>query len=93
MVALLPIQIKSLNIHLEWLNVQWQTNREVLNEVLRRILQPLNLNQHPTAKSRYYNVLCAKSNFRCCKPDLAAWIVDCPEYSDLNHLEQHVCIC
>jgi hypothetical protein len=63
----------------------------VLNEVLWRALHPLTFKQNPSAKSRYYNVLCADGNFRCCKPVLAAWLADCPEYSNLHYLERHVC--
>jgi len=92
MVALLPILIKNLNIPQKWLDEQRQTNQEVLNEVLRRVLQPLTFKQHPSAQSGYYNVLCADVNFRRCKPVLSAWLADCPEYSDLHHLEQHVCV-
>jgi hypothetical protein len=36
-------------------------------------------------------VLFADGNFRHCKPVLAAWFADCPEYSDLHHRERHVC--
>jgi len=91
MVALLPIPIKNRNIPQKQLDEQRQTNREVLNEVLRRVLQPLTFKQNANTKSRYYNVLCADGNFRCCKPVSAAWLADCPEYSDLHHLEWHVC--
>jgi len=91
MVALLPIPIKNRIIPLKGLDEQQQTNREVLNEVLRRLLQPLTFKHTPSAKSWYYNVLCADGNFRRCKPVLAAWLGDCPEYSDLHHLERHVC--
>jgi len=91
MVALLPIPIKNRNIPHKWLDEQRQTNREVLNEVLRRLLQPLTFKQNPSAGSGYYNVLCADGNFRRCKPVLAAWLADCPEYGDLHHLERHVC--
>ena len=63
----------------------------MLNEVLRRLLQPLTVEQNPSAGSRYYDVLCADCNFRCCKPVLAALLADCPEYSNLHHLERHVC--
>jgi hypothetical protein len=38
MVALLPIPIKNPNIPQKRLHTQQQTNREVLNEVLRRLL-------------------------------------------------------
>jgi hypothetical protein len=63
----------------------------VLNEVLWQLPQPLTFKQNPSAGHGYYSVLCADGNFRRCKPVLAAWLVDCPEYSDLHHLEQHVC--
>jgi hypothetical protein len=63
----------------------------VLNEVLRRLLQPLTFKQNPSAGSGYYNILCADGNYRHCRPVLAAWLADCPEYSDLHNLEWHVC--
>ena len=91
MVTLLPIPIKNRNSPQRQLHEQRQTNREVLNEVLWQVLQPHTFKQNPSANSRYYNVLCANGNFRHCKPALAAWLTDCPEYSDLHHLEQHVC--
>jgi len=90
MVDLLPIPIKNRNIPQKRLDEQRQTNREVLNKVLRRLLQPLTFKHNPSAKSGYYNVLCADGNFRHCKLVLAAWLADCPEYSDLYHLERHV---
>jgi hypothetical protein len=91
MVALLPIPIRNRNIPQKRLNKQRQTNLEVLNEVLLRLLQPLTFKQNPSAGSGYYNVLCADGKFRRCNPVLAAWLADCPEYSDLHHLERHVC--
>jgi hypothetical protein len=91
MVALLPIPIKNRNIPQKRLDVQRQTNQEVLNEVLRRVLQPLTFKQHPSAESRYYNVLCVDGNFRHCKPVLAAWLAHCTAYSDQHHIERHVC--
>jgi hypothetical protein len=78
MVALLPIQIKNRNIPQKRLDEQRQTNREVLNEVLRWVLQPLTFKLNPIAESGYYNVLCADGNFRHCKPALAAWLPDWP---------------
>jgi len=91
LVALLPIAIKNRNVPQKRLDEQRQTNQEVLNEVLRRVHHPLIFKQNPSAESGYYNVLCAHGNFRRCKPVLATWLADCPEYSDLHHLEQHVC--
>jgi len=91
MVALLPILIKNSNIPQKLLDEQWQTNREVLNEVLRRVIHPLTFKQNPSAESGYYHVLCADGNFRRCKLVLAAWLASGPVYSDLHHLERHVC--
>jgi hypothetical protein len=93
MVGLQPIPIKNRNIPQKRLDEQRQTNREVLNEVLRLLFQPLTFMHNASAESGYYNVLCADGNFRCCKPVLAAWLADCPEYSDLHHLERHVSFC
>jgi len=91
MVALLPIPIKNGNIPQKRLYEQRQTTREVLNKVLRRVLQPLTFKQNPNAESGYYDILCADGNFRRCKPVLAVWLADCPEYSELHHLERHFC--
>ena len=91
MVTLLLIPIKNTIVPLKRLAEQRQTNREVLNEVHRWVLQLITLKLNPSTESRYYNVLCADGNFRRCKPVLAAWLADCPEYSDLHHLERHVC--
>jgi len=90
-VALLPIPIKNRNIPQKGLDGHRQTNREVLNEVLWQVLQPLPFKQNPNPESGYYNVLCPDGNFRHCKPFLAAWLADCPDYSELQHLERHVC--
>jgi hypothetical protein len=90
MVALLPIPIKNPTIPQKWLDEEWQTNREVLNMVLWLVLQPFTFAQNPRANSMYYNVLCADGNFRNCKPAIAAWLADCPEYTDVHHLERHV---
>jgi len=91
MVALLPIPIENRNIPQKRLDEQRQTNCEVLKEVLQRVLRPITFKLNPSAGSGYYNVLCADGNFRHCKPVLAAWLADCPEYSNLHHLEPHVC--
>ena len=63
----------------------------MLKKVLRRLVQPLTIKQNPSPGSGYCNVLCADGNFRHCKPVLAAWLADCQEYSNTNHLEWHVC--
>ena len=91
MVALLPIPIKNRNIPQKRLDEQRQINREVLNEVLRQVLQPPTFKQHPNTESRYYNVLSADGNCWHWKPVLTAWLADCPKYSNLHHLEHHVC--
>jgi len=90
MFTLLPIPLKNRNILPKRRDEQRQTNREVMNEVLWQVLQPLTIEQHPSAESGYYHVLRADGNFRHCKPVVAAWLADCPEYSDVHHLERHV---
>jgi hypothetical protein len=90
MVSLLPIPVKNRNIPQKRLDEQRHTNREVLNEVLRRVLQPRTFKHNPSPESGYYNVLCADGNFRLCEPVLAAWLADYPDYRDLHHLERHV---
>ena len=91
MVAFLPIPIKNSNTPQLRLDEEWRTNREVLNEVLWRVLQPLTVEKRHSTESGYYNNLFADGNSRHCKPVLAAWIADCPENSDLHHLKWHVC--
>jgi hypothetical protein len=51
--------IKTHNIPQNRLDEQRQTNREVLDNILRRVLQPVIIKQHSGANSGYYNVLCA----------------------------------
>jgi len=74
MVTLLQIPIKKCNISQKRLDRQRQINREVLNKVLRRVLQPQTFKQNPIAETRYYIILWADGNFRCRKPVLAAWL-------------------
>jgi hypothetical protein len=62
----------------------------VLNNVLRRVLQPLTLKRNPSGESGNLNVLCADNNFRLCNLVFAAWLGECPEYNVLHHLEWHV---
>jgi hypothetical protein len=92
MIAMLPITIKNRNISQKRLDEQQQTNREVLNKVLQGLFHPLSFKQCPNAENGHYNVLCADGIFRRCKLVLGAWLADCTECSDLNHLEQHVII-
>jgi hypothetical protein len=91
MVALLGIPIKNRNIPQKRLDEQRHTNREVRNAVLAWVLQLLTCKQNPSTKRGYYNVLCADGNFGRCKPILPVWFADCPEYSDLHHVERHGC--
>jgi len=91
MFALLPIPIKMCNITQQQLDEPRQTNWNVLNKVLRQVYQPVTWEQDPSAECEYYNFLCADGNFRRWKLVVAAWLADCPEYSDQHHLEQHVC--
>jgi hypothetical protein len=51
LVALLPIPIKNRNNPQKQLDEQRHTNREVLNEVLRRVRKPLTFIQNPSAES------------------------------------------
>jgi hypothetical protein len=66
MVVLLPIPIKNHGIAQKGLDDQRQTNREVLNKVLQRLLQSHTFTQKPSSGSGYYNFLCADGNFRRC---------------------------
>jgi len=72
MVALLHFPIKNCHIPQKRLNEQRQTNQDVLNEVLQRVLHPLTLKLNPSAESGYYNVLCAAGNYKRCKQVVAA---------------------
>jgi hypothetical protein len=56
MVALLPVPIKNRNIPQKRLDAQWQTHREVLNEVLQWLRQALTFKYNSSTKSGYYNV-------------------------------------
>jgi hypothetical protein len=51
MVALVPIPVKNRNNTQKRLDEQRQTNREVLNEVLRWVLQPLTFNNIPALRA------------------------------------------
>ena len=61
--ALLPILIMNRKIHPKQLDEQRQTNQEVLNDVLRWVLQPLTFKHNSSAEGVYYNILCADGNF------------------------------
>jgi hypothetical protein len=87
MIAHWPILITNRNISHMQLDAPLHTKREVLNEVLYQVLQPLVFNQNPSTEGRYYNVLCAYGKFTHCKPVSAAWLADCQKYRDLHHLE------
>ena len=87
--ALLPIPIKNRNIPQKGLVEQRQTNLEVQNKVLRRVLQPVTFEQNSSTESGYYNHLCADGDFRRCQPVVAAWLADCPQYSNLHQRCQH----
>jgi len=91
MIALLLIEIQNGNIHQQQLDVQQQTHRQVLNQVLRLVLQPLSIEQDPCAESGYYNVLCADGNFSRFKPGFTAWLANCPGFSERHHLRRHDC--
>jgi len=72
LVAFLLIPIKHSIILPKRLDGQLQINREVLNEVLWPVPQPLTFTQHPSAESWYYNVLNWDDNSWHCKPVSAA---------------------
>jgi len=90
MVSLLPIPIRNRNIPHMQLHKQQQRTREMLNKALWQVLQPLTLKLNPGARSRYCNILSADAIFRCWKSQSAAWLADCPECSDQDHVEQDV---
>jgi hypothetical protein len=76
-VALLPIPIKKRNIHQKRLYEQRHTNREVMNEMLQRLLKPHTSKLNPCADSGYYKVVYIYGNFRHWKPVLVARFADC----------------
>jgi len=90
-VALLPIPINIRNIPPKRLDEQWQTNREVLNNVLREVLQPLNFEQDPGRQERVLQRSLCRWQLQALKPILSASVADFPENSDLHHLQRHVC--
>ena len=92
MVALLPIPPKHRHESKTRRDEQNTTNRNVLQEVLHRVLKPLSFPERVSDEHGYYNVLCADRHYRRCKPVLAAWLADCPEYNDLLGLERGVCM-
>jgi hypothetical protein len=47
------------------------------------------LNKIPALRVGITMFLSADFNFRCCKPDLAAWLAECPEDSDQHHLVRY----
>jgi len=86
MVSLVLIPIINCNSAQTLLDEQRHTCRSVLNIELRRVLCPLTFQQNPSARRGYYQDICADDNIRCCKPVIAAFLIDCPEYSDFHHL-------
>jgi len=90
LVVPLPIPIKNHNISHKRLDEQRQTNQEVLNEVLWRVVQPLTNQLIPCSEGEHDNVLCADGNSRHCNPEIAAPLADCTKYSTLQQLERHV---
>jgi hypothetical protein len=72
MVTLLPMPNKNQNVSLKWHDEERPANREVLNEVLQRVLKPLTCRQNRNAENGYFNIRCADGNFRRCKQVLAA---------------------
>jgi len=87
--AVLPIAMNNSNIRPNRLDEQCETNRAVLNNVLRQIHQPLMFQHNPGAVSWDDNIPCADGSFRYSKLVLAASLPDCSEYSNQHHLEQH----
>jgi hypothetical protein len=92
MVLHLSILIKNHNIARMLLDELRQTNRDVLNMVPWRVVQPLTFEHNPSAKSRYCNILCPNGDCRCSKPVIAVWRADYPEYCDLHNHQWHVSI-
>jgi hypothetical protein len=78
MATVLQIPNKNCNIPQTWLNKQRQINRELLNGILRPVLQPLTFRQYSSSKTRWLHILCADGNFRHCKSAFAVWLQNCP---------------
>src|SRR6266404_6248603 len=68
MVALLPIPPKHRHESKSRRDEQNATNRNVLQEVLHRALEPLCFPDQVSDEHGYYNVLCADRHYRRCKP-------------------------
>jgi len=89
-VTLRPIPITHRGVPQKGLDELLQTMREVLTDILRQLFHALTLKHNPCTESRYYNVLCANGNVRCCKLVSAAWLADCPDCFNLHNLEWHI---
>jgi hypothetical protein len=86
LLGLLPVPFKMRKMPSKDRLLQRSRNREVLEEVLQIIIEPLH-----DAGSTGKDVVCADKRRRKCFPRLSGWIADFPEQVDIHGLKGNSC--